>query len=408
MKKLVTGIILGTALVSGSAMASKARLIALGEDASGSFFVEDNRDFFLNIAHIHEHGNQMFFETGASSHDKGTVGAASDTTVAGNDGRVDLDEAPVHEGGFVSVNGNTAYGIVLGHEVDAVSERRFLAAAETLGSTDLYVAQDNVVDLFFGKDQGNMKWAAGLQFSETRDQTDTTAGTGTPSQTVIGGRLGVVKGSMSYYANFGLVNKSRNKSGTFEGNHGVEIGAIKKMGAKTAYLAVQSTDFETTANASSTLAKSFTTMKVKAYLGNEKKVNDKVSLFTKAGLVYDKIEVEKESAGSFNAIAGGERTRITVPVSVAIEAKVKSWLSLRGSIAQNLYGTEENGNDKVKSLANSTDVNAGMGFHFGDLTIDGLIGTGNAGNNTLAGTDSEAGVLSTDNLMTRLSMTYKF
>lgn len=400
MRKLLTGIILGSALLSGSAMASKARLIALGEDASGSFFIEDNRDFFLNIAHIHNHGNQMFFEAGASTH--------ATTTVGNNAGNVDIDTNPVHEGGFVSVNGNTAYGIVLGHEVDAVSQRRFLASAESAGSLAtsgaLYVAQDNVVDFFFGKDNGNMKWAAGLQFSETRDQTDTTAGTGTPSQTVLGGRLGAITGNMSYYANFGIINKSNNKTGTFEGNHGVEVGAIKQMGSKTAYLAVQSTSFETEVGSTT---REFDTMKIKAYLGNEKKINEKVSLYTKIGFEHDNVEV-KNGTG-VGGIAGGERTRMIIPVSVAVEAKVKEWISLRGSIAQNIYGNEENGNDKNKSLANSTNVNAGMGLHFGDLTIDGLIGTGNNGTaGQIANTNSEIGVLSTDNLMTRMSLTYKF
>jgi hypothetical protein len=387
MKKLITGITLATALISTSAMATKARLIALGEDASGSYFIEDQRDFFLNIAHIHEHGNQVFFETGSNGNGLAVAGA--------NSGSVDIDKNPIHEGGFVSVSGNTAYGIVLGHEINAVSERRFLAAAEA-GVANSYQEQDNVIDFFYGKDNGNMKWAAGLQYSKTQDDASNM------DQTVLGGRLGLIKGNMEYYANFGLTNESENGSGEFEGKHGVEIGAMKHHGDLTYYLAVQSTSFEAETG---TLDPTIDTMKVKAFVGKKKKVNDKVMVFFSGGIVHDNIEVEN---GSGAAISGGERTDLTVPVTVGVEARVKSWLTLRGSLSQNLYGMREKGDDE-ETLDNSTNVNAGMGLHFGDLTIDGLIGTGsNAAGSDITDTDSEVGILSTDNLLTRLSLTYKF
>lgn len=416
MKKLITGITLATALLSTSAMATKARLISLGESSSGSFFIEDQRDFFLNPAHIHEHGNQIFFETGSHDQSYTAPNAALGTwqsVFAASGGDTDFDNDPIAEGGFISVSGNTAYGIVLGHEVDSVSQRRFLAIMESfddptnpagLGgdatkALGMYVAQDNVVDFFYGKDNGNMKWAAGLSYSKTYDETIADD----YGQTTIGGRFGMTKGDFEAYTIFGISNESEDASGnTFEGKHGVEVGAMKHDGNRTYYLAVQSTSFETDTDENDV---TIDTLKVQAFVGQRKKVNDKVNAFFKIGIIHDTKEID---GGSGKAGLGDEATELFVPFTAAVEAKVKSWLTLRGSLTQNLYGTKEVGDD-TNSILNSTDINAGMGLHFGDLTIDGLIGTGNNGTaGNIATTSNERGVLSTDNLMTRLSMTYKF
>jgi len=39
-------------LISVNAEASRSRLVGLGEDANGSFFVDDTRSIFLNPAYI--------------------------------------------------------------------------------------------------------------------------------------------------------------------------------------------------------------------------------------------------------------------------------------------------------------------------------------------------------------------
>lgn len=416
MKKLLTGITLATALISTSAMATKARLISLGESASGSFYIEDQRDFFLNVAHIHEHGNQVFLETGSNDQtyttSAGAIGTWQSVFAAGS-GVTDFDNDPIAEGGFISVSGNTAYGVVLGHEIDSVSERRFLAIMESFdtplvpsgaaGDADkalgMYVAQDNVIDFFYGKDNGNMKWAAGLSYSKTYNETTADD----YGQTTIGGRLGMTKGDMEAYAIFGLKNESEDASGnTFEGKHGIEVGAMKHDGNRTYYLAVQSTSFETDTDENDV---TIDTMKIQAFMGQKKKVSDTVDAFFKIGLVRDTKEIEN---GSGQAGLTDEVTDTTIPLTVAVEARVKSWLTLRGSLTQNLYGSRELADD-TNSIVNSTNINAGMGLHFGDFTIDGLIGTGNNGTNgNISDSEGERGVLSTDNLMTRLSMTYKF
>lgn len=108
-----------------------------------------------------------------------------------------------------------------------------------------------------------------------------------------------------------------------------------------------------------------------------------------------------------------------IPVTVGLEHDSTEWLTLRGSITQNLLGQADNDYDasltgKVSTLvttpnpqgkrtiANSTNVNAGATLKFGDFNIDGLIGVA-GGTST-----NETGIFTTDNLMSRVSMTYKW
>lgn len=129
----------------------------------------------------------------------------------------------------------------------------------------------------------------------------------------------------------------------------------------------------------------------------------------------------------------GEVRHIVVPVTVSYEAKATDWLTLRGSVIQNVYGVRDNknlnnlnvvarsavktsyGENGKSTLENSTEVNAGATLTFGNLAIDGLIGTTNAsrtGGLTTTGSSSgqgtNTGTLTLDNLMSRVGMTYKF
>ena len=133
------------------------------------------------------------------------------------------------------------------------------------------------------------------------------------------------------------------------------------------YLAVQSTSFETDTDENDV---TIDTLKIQAFMGQKKKVNDTVNAFFKVGIIQDTKEIEDGFGNSGNS---DESTELYVPFTAAVEAKVKSWLTLRGSLTQNLYGTKEVGDD-TNSILNSTDINAGVGLHFGALTIDGLIG----------------------------------
>ena len=99
-----------------------------------------------------------------------------------------------------------------------------------------------------------------------------------------------------------------------------------------------------------------------------------------------------------------------VPLVAGLEYDAASWLTLRGSVSQTLWGTQEDKSNK-KGFANSTLVNAGASLKFGEMTVDGVIGNSAAGaapTGTVGDTSVGNGNLRTDNLMSRVSMTYRF
>ena len=93
-----------------------------------------------------------------------------------------------------------------------------------------------------------------------------------------------------------------------------------------------------------------------------------------------------------------------LPVTFGFEADATSWLTLRGSVGQNvILNNRKNGANK-SSDANTTTVNGGATLNFGKLAVDGLVGTTSSAG--VAGTKN--GVLSTSNLLTRVGVTYNF
>ena len=94
MKKQIA-LAMGLAVISGSAFASKARLQALGEDTDGSQYISDNRNIFLNAAHVNYHKDMVTFE-------------------AGDQSNADATSTPNAEGGFLRAHNNMVYGLYFG------------------------------------------------------------------------------------------------------------------------------------------------------------------------------------------------------------------------------------------------------------------------------------------------------
>ena len=99
-----------------------------------------------------------------------------------------------------------------------------------------------------------------------------------------------------------------------------------------------------------------------------------------------------------------------LPVTMGIETNVKEWLTLRGSITQNVFfnSSKYTGGGATANNTNedTTNVEAGMGLNFGNLRIDGVIG--NSGPDGTVAADNESGVLSLDRLMSRVALHYTF
>jgi hypothetical protein len=404
MKKQLV-VALGLAVLATPAFASKARLQALGEDVNGSFYINDNRNVFLNAANVNNHKDLATFEWG-------------DTTET-----TDGTGTPRAEGGVFKTMGNMVYGVYLGSESNTSNAFR--------GASGVTTTEENNIDLFVGGDAG-MKWGANLTYSKSADdESDNDS-----NQQALRTRLGVIAGDIEGYANLSLTNKAESGTGAtdaeFKGKLGYQIGAIYNLNEYRVFADYRSNSGE----ADGALDGDIKSSQVQVGAGRASKLNDKATLFTKASLVMVNAENDTSATvtGDFNNpwnaggddIACGNTTAIfceeykstSVPVVIGLEYDAASWLTLRTSIAQTIWGKEED-KDNKRGFQDSTVVNAGATLKFGELSVDGVIGNsasvgvadadaGDSTNSTGDNTSSGGGVLRTDNLMSRVSMTYRF
>ena len=385
MKKQLV-LVTGLAVLAAPAFASKARLQALGESANGSQYINDNRNIFLNAAHVNNHKDLVTFETGASS--QVTDGAAT----------------PRAEGGYFFSNGNMVYGVQLGQQSDIAHALRVAG----LNSTTTDVAEKNTIDLFVGGDAG-VKWGASLLYGSTEDKS--AAGANAKKNDSMRARLGASQGNWDAFANISLTNEVELANGNkFEGNLGYQLGGSYMLNGYTLIANYSSFSADGTVTGDK---KEVSLEQMEVGVGRAAKLNDKTSLFTKVTYRSTTAENDRAAAGNGDAFTVKKREATALPVVVGLEHDATSWLTVRGSIGQNVFINEVKGQDK-NSDTSTTIVNAGATLKFGDLSVDGVVGNTNsvdgagAGNSNTQIGESTNGQLRLDTLMTRVSMTYRF
>lgn len=392
MKKQLV-VALGLAVLATPAFASKARLQALGDDVNGSFYINDNRNVFLNAANVNNHKDLVTFEWG------GTAVATDDTAT------------PRSEGGVFKTMGNMVYGVYLGSESNTSNGFRTIS-----GLTADEAEEENNIDIFVGGDAG-MKWGANLTYSKSaKDESN-----GDAKQDAMRTRLGVIAGDIEGYANISISNKAEDAAGNeFKGDLGYQIGGIYNLNEYRVFADYRSNSGEADAVAAGTDG-DLKASQLQVGAGRASKLNDKATLFTKASLVWAKGENDsttaETAAGQFGGALGcssastascEEYKGMSLPVAIGLEYDAASWLTLRTSITQTILGSEEDSENK-RGFHETTVVNAGASLKFGELSVDGVIGN-SAGGAAAAGDDTTTGTgnLRTDNLMSRVSMTYRF
>ncbi len=387
MKKQLT-VALGLAVLATPAFATKARLQALGEDSYGSFYVNDNRNIWLNAAQINNHKDLVTYEFGTEN-----------TT--------DNAETPRGEGGVYKSMGNMTYGLHFGGASNTSNGLRAAAGVTSANET-------NNIDAFVGGDAG-LKWGANLGYSKNANE-NRAAGV---SSEALRTRLGVIMGDTQGYANINLINRAKglnSGSNKFEGDLGYQIGAIHAWNGNSLFADYRSFTAEAT-NSGTKNDLGFKQLQVG--IGRVERLNDKTNLFVKAS--YVNVNAENDRLTGINTTFGTTATSCgtgaaailcekykgnSVPVVVGLETDATSWLTLRASIQQTIWGVEKDKSNE-RTFADSTEVNAGASLKFGEFTVDGVIGNDTDGNTTAArGTDS--GTIRTDSLMSRVAMTYRF
>ena len=411
MKKQLT-VALGLAVLATPAFASKARLQALGEDSYGSFYVNDNRNIWLNAAQINNHKDLVTYEFGGT---------------ADNDNA----DTPRGEGGVYKTMGNMVYGVHFGGASNTANNLRLGAGLvdSTTTTPSGTASEKNNVDVFVGGDAG-LKWGANLGYAKTSDESSV------ESSESMRTRLGVIMGDTQVYANVNLINNAKGLSdltavggGTgaakFEGKLGFQVGAIHAWEGSTLFVDYRKFDAQgkITGAIPGQGKEDQMIQQLQVGIGRVERLNDKTNLFLKGQLTYAKAENDNAIAAAQGAFGGlcdtsayfcKEYKTTRVPVVIGIETEAASWLTLRASIAQAVWGTEKDAKNE-RSIANNTSVNAGATLKFGELSVDGVIGNNNGTTSSTPASTTNAqagsgtnGSLRTDNLMTRVSMTYRF
>ena len=371
-------VIAGLALLSTNAFASKARVQAMGQDATrGSEYIADSRNVFRNPAALNETKNYLVTEWGSAVN-------------------ADAGDAPRAEGGFFREMGAFNYGLYLGNDginsgnVNGVASTRSQAAAD-------FLAHDNALDLFIAGDMG-VKWGARLHYAGSKDEATQTF---EKKHSAFGLGLGVVAGAAEGYVNVDISDKSTGATlanDEYKTKPSYLVGGSYTLNEYTLFASYEMTKADIRfANVSTSVKAS----EIVAGVGRTMEINPTARVFGDA-----KVSIASEE----NKAEVGKTKNNTLPVTLGMEADATSWLTLRGSVSQNVFLNQTKlANGKKRTNANETAVNAGATLNFGKLKVDGLVGTteGNRAATTVTG-NTNKGVLTTDNLMTRVAVSYWF
>ena len=342
-------------LASTSVFATRARLDSLGENKDGSFFIEDSRNIFLNAAHVNHIKDSVILEWG----DNQNYDTAADSDA---------------EGGFFRSHGKFTYGVYFGRQADTIRDIRSVNS-QVGGLTPL--ANENNLDIYFGGDAGGIEWGAALSYSSS-DKESTTIGTTNVTdadQTALALRLGAVMGATEAWANISLANDAElNNGGTveeFDGKLGLQLGVSHGFGHGYRAWAQYRANGADHIIGATTTESDFSEITVG--LGKTTALNDNANMFSSIQYTNQKLEL-----GPTN-----EQVSDALKAVVGLEADVKEWLTVRGSVSHILWGEEE---PLTATTTNTTDestsVAGGATIKLADFSIDGSVAKD--GNNTVS------------------------
>jgi len=359
----------GVALLSTNAFATKARMMALGQDSErGSHYIQDGRNKFRNAAAVNALNNYTVMEWGGA-------GQA--------------------EGGFFKPAGGFVYGLYLGSDHRQAAYQTFDSTTGEWSNAPQYTP-GNQLDLFFGGGD-ELQWGARLNYMNGNNAISS------ETRSAYGLGLGIVMGDMNAYANIDIADKIEDNSTegaaiVSKGKIGFDVGAAYKMDNLTFYADYASNGTDITVAGAAAGSGKLASILVGAAHTVE---ISPTSMFALAGHFSN----NKVTYGEGTATA--DRTANALTATLSFEANATSWLTWRGSVAQNIIigtsvtdGTADFVATDIKgkkvTTDNSTTTAAGAGLNFGQLTVDGSIGTVTAGSIRL------------DEVFTNVAVSYKF
>jgi hypothetical protein len=388
--------------------ATQTRLLALGMkelDNDGSFYIKDDRNIFINPAHVNDYGDFALFDVGGEGRQIGV----NETTIS-------TLEIPKALGGFLLKSGKVTWGAYLGNESNIASTLRILgssAAAAANGTPTtttwkpkLLPTADDQIDFFIGWGE-ELQWGANVYYYNPGEDD----AQGTTKNGGYGLRFGVKDKERIKDLNVSLAlgNKVVNnysasvgpltKTGTqeFDGNLGLFIGGSYQFKPLRLIAWLKTFSWEQTDTADYTVwnpALGGQTGTVEGDLsiynlgiGNEVDFDSRVKFFWNVYIRQTEVEVKFKNVASAKSL--------NMPLVFALEANATDWLQFRGSVYQNIFGQSKNKNysslnvvargfatdlfgpdnqGNTSSLPASTDIQLGSSLLFGGLKIDGLLG----------------------------------
>ncbi len=421
MKKMA--VVAGLAVLSTSAFATRARMEALGQaQAQGSYFMRDSRTIFRNASHINDQKNYIYAELGDSA--------------AANNGTNGNGEA---EGGFVKDAGKFVYGVMLNFQRDDASAIGTvdgdLDGATNTANDARFLGEDERIDLFFGGDAG-IQWGVNLSYAYQKDENNddndgagTIAGNSNSTQSstynYLGLNLGMTMGDIEGWLNMDINEEAEgaiedgtgaaiigSENYTSEGDFSFQVGFSYAMRDHVLYVEYDKDGKESNLQTGNNDAVDFEETVLTLGVAKMMEVNEKSRWFWDIALRLDEQET---TLGQVSRSIDNNDLQFTV----GFESDVRSWLTLRGSIQQNVIysrldtelvdgATATNSNSDDGTQFSTTTANLGATVTLGDIAVDGVLGV-NEDDTAANSTFNKRGRFGFgDNMFTRVAVTYNF
>lgn len=346
MKKIL---IIALMIAGNSAFATKARYMALGRAAH----LTDMQTVLSIPSDVLLVPESMEFNFGPAS----TVGSDAD-------------------GGMVKAMGEARLGFFLG-AVDSVRQSTYLGV-------------ENPFSVVYGAKAGDMTWGVSFSYADSAKKVDPAVATDDKKQSFMSLNGSVGMGDTTIALNLGLGDTATG-NGTVESykytNSPMGLAVYHKVSDWTVYGSYEASTKKVTEAAETKTTSSEIT------LGGVHAMKSEGADFF-YGVAY---KMENSKTGS----AKSDTT--SLPFIIGIEADAASWLTLRGSVTQNvlLGGTKTTTPDSgLNSPNHSTTVNAGMGFKFTKSVLDITL--------TAANTAGKEGQINGSSFGANAGLTYLF
>lgn len=372
MKQLL---VIAIALASTNAFASRARVTSLGNSAH----ILDTQSIFSNPAKMFLMGDFVSLESGKT--DTNTTASTANPN----------DNA---EGTLVRSMGDAKWALALGHKSENASAFGLRRIMDPVPATDV-TEQQNPVEFSYGMKSGDMTWGATLVYSNYNDKKNEV------KEDSAGIRFGALMGAWDFTAGLGLSSNVKDK--TAAGGQGIDFKGTGSYSLSAGYtmnnlyffgdVSLVGAKMENQTTGAEVAKVDATRINLGVVDSNKKDGNE---------FFYG---VKLASFDLKNKTSDKKQTTLMLPVIVGFEAEGTSWLTLRGSLTQNVLiqnEKDETANTELSPGANSTVAAIGAGLKFNKITVDGSL----QGLTTTAGAANQQ--LDGNNLLSTVGLTYMF